>query len=137
MAKTSKKPDTKIHWFWNLTTKLWFFPVFYFFFALILLIYLGGPLGGILGVVLFMPLGLLHWFGLVDKTGYPLTSEVLIIILQVSIYVILAFSIATIHYFKKQGVIIKWLIILIIFLIIASFVGCAADLGPGGYPIGV
>ena len=30
MVKKSQKPNSKIHWFWNLTTKWWFFPLFAF-----------------------------------------------------------------------------------------------------------
>lgn len=128
-----KKSDEQLHWFWRLTTKWWFFIALYLFLVILLSFYISIKYNAsaFLGVILVMPLGIFYWFGLLDN---PSSANPIFIIL---VYVVMAFSSATIYYLKfKRGIILKWLIIILILLMVGSFGGCVAYLQNQGYLIG-
>lgn len=134
--KTLNKGDKKeLHKFWDLTSRRWFFMFFYLLLALILSVYANikyrAPAPAFLGFILLMPVGLIYLLGLFDNT------EVSSFIFVCIFYLLTVFSINYIHYLKaKKGIILKWLIITLILLMMASFAGCVAYLRANGYPIG-
>ena len=135
VKNVQKLDDSKLHWFWDLTTKKWFFLVLYFSLTLLLLIYANvkyrAPAPALLGFIVSMPIGLLYLFGLFNK------SELQSFIFVCVFYIFMVSSIIYLNYIKyKKGIILKWLIIILILLMILSFAGCVAYLGANGYPIG-
>ncbi len=134
--------DSQLHWFWNLTTKWWFFPLFYltlsFLFAVLWRIISKSPMSLyiILYTLYFLPNGfvmlippvnlLLQYalgglFGGIGDdfyVGFPLLALPLIIL-----------SILVIYYYKrKKNKILKWLIISLFLFLILSFLGCATNI---------
>ena len=136
MVKIKKKLDnSKLNWFWNITTRGLFFVIFYLLLSLILLIYAsakyGAPAPALLEFIVLMPVGLLYLLGLFNE------SEVQSFIFVCVFYIFMVSSIIYLNYVKyKKGIILKWLIITLILLMIGSFAGCIAYLGAKGYPIG-
>ena len=97
MVKNIKKPDdSKLHWFWDLTTKKWFFLVLYFSLILLLSIYANvkykAPAPTLLGFIILMPVGLLYLFGLFNE------SEVQSFYFVIFFYLFMVFSIRYIYY---------------------------------------
>ena len=117
MVKIKKKSDnSKLNWFWDITSRGLFFVIFYLLLSLILLIYVSAeyraPAPALLGYILFMPIGLLYLFGLFNNTDTWSFHFVYVF----DIFLIL--SVIAISYFRfKKNIILRWLIIALIILI--------------------
>lgn len=136
MNKILNKGDKKeLHKFWDITARGLFFVLFYLFLSLILFIYAstkyGAPLPSIFGFMLFMPIGLLYLLGLFNNTDTWAYHFIYVFdTLLISAAIIIS-------YFRfNRNIILKWLIIALILLVVASFAGCVAYLRDNGYPIG-
>ena len=132
----SKESDEQLHWFWELTTKWWFFPVFYIFLIFILMIlwaYLSTNSFSLLGEtfgpsLVMMPTGLGYYIQLpIDLfSKEPLSPELGFIFWPVAFIVDLwmIFLMFYIPYCKiKRNIIPKRLIISLYLVIILSLVG--------------
>ena len=111
----------QLHWFWRLTTKWWFFPLFYITLALILAVAVGNPLA-ILMIVIFMPLGLLVWPSIIlggSKGGSALGIMELIFVCLIMIipYLLIVYA----KY--RLNKVLKWLIIILMLMMALSFLG--------------
>jgi len=140
MAELKQKlDDSQLHWFWKLTTKWWFFPVFYIILAMvypIIVLNMEKFQGSsnfkdayleVLGtVIVFMPAGLSYYLTLIGL------DEDFFATIMVFIFPVFAIgSIILIQLYKlKKKKILKWLIILILLLMILSFFGCIAGAPP-------
>ena len=118
-------------WFWDITTRWYFFPVFYVMLALILTFSL--TLKGrvkfseffrLLGWLLaLMPLGISLVFPILSKKKFEYITSVLL-------YAFPLFSVAVIQYYKiKKKKIIKWLIMTLVLYLLLCFYGCAIQEG--------
>lgn len=121
-----KNNKTKLYWFWDYTTRYWFFPLFYLVLALLASI-IGVISGDILAVVLlyFMPIGLLAWPSLFTGTKnvhklFGGIGEDIVMPFFVIFVVGYALIIYQRYYLKKIN---KWLVILLILLILLAFLG--------------
>jgi len=124
--------DIQLHWFWKVTTKPYFLPLFYTILALLLGIIdglmrkEGITIEGVIYAFAFMPQGLgflVLWVGLID-----LIQEIPPI--YFIFHPLLLISIFVINYYKsKKNIILKWLIITWLLLIILSFAGCLTIAG--------
>lgn len=141
----SKKPlkqtsDKKIHWFWNLTTKWWFFPLFWFFLSVLFgvifaasdLFYYNLDVSWmifiIFGIFMNMPQGLAYLIllliNLIIKVGYDSPSLLIILLTHTIFYVYFAVSIFKIVKSKnKENKILKRRIIILFLLILLGFIG--------------
>lgn len=131
-----------MYWFWNLTTKWWFFPIFSlllsFFVEIILepsLLYY--PLINIqksLTITLhFMPIGLLnliHWpiDFLLSKLGVPFIFSYIMDIVEIVFYAYISITIFRIVETRRtENKILKRQIKLLFFIILLSFLGIILD----------
>lgn len=124
-----KSDDSQLHWFWRVTTKLYFFPLFYITLALLLSILDGlmrkeVSLGTFFYALAMMPQGLLLLVGIlhfVQDSPLPI---------YLVFHPLLLASIIVINYYKtRKKVVLKWLIITWLLLIILSFAGCLTIAG--------
>jgi len=139
--------DSQLHWFWKLTTKWWFFPVFYVvlaFLATIQLLSINGK--GTFSqfidasahifflILVFMPTGLQFYLSKFYYKYYlayyispvPSARQMELIMFTFDGFIII--SIIMIQYFKlKKNITLKWLIITLIVLLLLAFFGCVAD----------
>ncbi len=120
--------ESELHWFWNLTSKWWFFPVFYV--TITFLTYLNVydkndyELWVFLLFLLLLPAGLifyidtiLQFFNLSDIVYWELPMLSALIF-----HIFLIISIFFIFYFRsRKNKILKILIITLIILILLSF----------------
>ena len=126
---------TKLNWFWTITTKAWFFPVYYLLLAFLLYIVLlisgdpAPPLALFLFyIILSMPIGLIYityipFYGLNDKTYQD--GSTLFYFMFIGFYLFFALTISLVQNFKnKKNKILKWMIIILLILITLSFLGC-------------
>ena len=99
-------------WFWDITTRWYFFPVFYVLLALILS---KESDGGILYSLFLMPVGISYFIHLTPwNKNLPLFY-----------YVIPIFSVIAIQYYRiKKKKVIKWLIITLLLYLLLNFYGC-------------
>ena len=131
MQKTKKFYSNQyVHWFWNLTTKWWFFPIFYLFLVLLVTVIwkVKGTertfLSTLALLLIYMPSGLLVFL---DKLRV-LTGDSLTITAGFFPYFFHPVAIASlivIQYYKyKKNKILKWLVLTLLFLLVLAFVGC-------------
>ena len=139
MAKKSQQPDSKLHWFWNLTTKWWFFPAFWFLLAVLFgvvfdtndLFYYGLDISWMVFYIfgIFMRLGLgftyliLILINLIMKLGFDMLSFLIILLTQAVFYVYFAVSIFKIVKSRKKYMILKKHIIILFLLVLLGFIG--------------
>lgn len=129
MPENKPKSNENLHWFWKLTTKWWFFPVFYIALVFIFLAIKGKLIEGddtifnISMLLYLMPNGLFYFLGLDIGSGSFLPPRIRYF--PPLFHTLFIFSIIIIQYFKlKKNKILKWLIILLILLLLLSFFGC-------------
>ena len=128
-----KNKQEEANWFWELTTKWWFFPVFYvliiFILYLIVIItrtkvptlFWESFIVPFYGLFITMPFGLVYFVW-----GSKIMKYIVNYIFVFFFYLLFITSIITICYYKaKKNKILKWLIITWIILLVLSFVGCA------------
>src|SRR3989344_8691426 len=118
MAELKQKlDDSQLHWFWKLTTKWWFFPVFYVLFVVLLTIILWNQKGGhsdeafsfFLYALYFMPNGLLYLLSYLSKPLYTKTGALFFIFPGI-VFIISTALIILPNYYKKQKSLRKWII---------------------------
>ena len=124
MAELKQNPDDpQLHWFWKITTKWWFFPVFYVIIGSTFFIKNSPkniiPLHFLLFLIL-APSGILFYFNMFMTIQGLWLSYVVSFIS----YLFIIFSYFLIQYYNSKKKILKWLIIVLLFYIIISFVGC-------------
>ncbi|MEK6984597.1 MAG: hypothetical protein AABX33_08535 [Nanoarchaeota archaeon] len=125
-----KIENSELHWFWELTTKGWFFPVFYVSLVLFLSLvhaYIDKEwsLFVFLQFLYLMPSGLGVLLNLLNINFKEDTYFKVLYVWPLIFHLITLISIIAIVYFKqKKSIIIKWLIITLLLLMILSFVGC-------------
>ena len=131
--------DSQLHWFWRLTTKWWFFPLFYFILALILalLAFIQDPShiwGYIFLSIILMPQGLIGFLTvLLSSHGNVVNLQQELgfsnfVVLYFAIAVIIIISYSWIIYSKyRLNKVLKWLIIILMLIIILSFSGCILE----------
>ena len=127
-----------VHWCWKITTKWWFFPVFYLFLALLGAVIWklkGGEkefLNYFIVLLIFMPAGLALFLGpILEKVSLGMFQSGEVLISLPYFFHPLAFiSYIVILYYKyKKHRIIKWLVLALLILLVLSFIGCAVG-GP-------
>ena len=129
--------DTQLHWFWKLTTKWWFFPVFYlslnllvFLLAITMFSITSADFEYVLFYILMMPSGLSHLFLTFWKYLFQ-KSELEWYFFLINIIVTFVFfipffisSIIRIPYYRyKKNQILRKNIITLFLLISISFLG--------------
>ncbi|MBI2659428.1 hypothetical protein HYX05_05015 [Candidatus Woesearchaeota archaeon] len=132
MAELNQKSDdSQLHWFWRLTTKWWFFPVFYVFLVVLLVIIwkIKGENENFIplffGLVITMPDGLLFFVELVQGPSNDRYLQ-LAAFFPFIFHIFLITSVSIIVYFKyKEGRVLRWIILPLLILLISSFIGCA------------
>lgn len=144
-----KSDDSQLEWFWELTTKWWFFPVFYVFLTFLVTIIwkLKGHEDSFLGLfsalLLVLPSGIIFILQFIRTFGIlsPFNGTFDQFINAASMVAPLIFlpfmllSIIRIAYYKiKKGKILKWLIITLLLYLTLSFVGCSLA-GPQDFNI--
>lgn len=134
--QAQKSQDLKLHWFWNLTTKWWFFPLFaYLLSFLYLLIFDSGQLFYYditwslwltFGMFISIPSGIAYFIIAVIQliTGWNMffVGGIVIMLTSATFYVYFAVSIFKIVK-SKENKIFKKRIITLFLLIILSFIG--------------
>jgi len=123
-----KQNNDELHWFWRLTTKWWFLPAFYIFLALLVPLFVNeGTSADVWSAyfisIMIMPVGILWFF------SFLINEKILYDYIQIPFLIIShIFQISSIIliqlYKSKFNKVLKWLIILLLFLIILSFIGC-------------
>ena len=140
-----KESDEQLHWFWRITTKWWFFLVFYLLLALILgilnvlfppepsmseqvlnenfMIILSNILFASMFNIIALHIGIGIFF---DKLfGNSNAAYWIATILTYIFYPFIIISTIFIIYFRyKKDKILKWLIIALLLTLISSFSGC-------------
>lgn|SRR3989344_2289294 len=122
----------ELHWFWRITTKPYFFTIYYMILAFLIAVIMvltgtdsdsPGLLGSFLGAILFMFVGLSYLLPLpIMKTIFEHPDFPYFYSLVLPIISILGI---TLHHFKtKKKIILKWLVITLFLIITLSFVGC-------------
>lgn len=132
-----KSDDSQLHWFWKLTTKWWFFPLFYLFLAIFLVIIWkikGSDKNFIplfFGLIIMMPDGLLAILNLLRIIPKNVFFSSLGLFFPYIFNALSILSIIVIVYYKnKKNQILKWLLLTLLILLLLSFIGCAIG-GPG------
>lgn len=143
-----KESDEQLHWFWKLTTKWWFFPVFYVSLALVLTIIvlvvyanqskfsdIRNPFGLFALIIIFMPGGLVSMLNVFSNPNVLLNSNSMVAVpfpglMSDNLRIILTFIyhplaiLSVISIFKNRKKILKWLILTLLFTMLLSFSGC-------------
>lgn len=129
-----KSDDSQLHWFWRITTRWYFFPLFYFFLVFILTIILGivskNFISNFLLATFFMSDGLLYFVSIIFgiKEMYSGFADTFSTYFPIFFNVGMIISIIVIVYYKlKRNITLKWLIIALILLILISFSGCVIN----------
>lgn len=127
------KPDNnannqQLNWFWNLTTRWWFFIVFYILASFVLEIFNLSTgvfdrsefLGFFAANLIFlMPSGIISLLDIAFPVGIGIG-----VLLIFAYHALLLSSMIAIPYFKcKKGKTLKWLIVISIFIIVISLFG--------------
>lgn len=132
-------PD-KINWFWNLTTKWWFFPLFWFLLAFLYGVLFSADdlfyynldvpwiLFNIFGIFMNVPLGIsyliLMIINLIFEVGFDFLSLLIILLTQAIFYVYFIVSILKIIKAKNnENKILKKCIVILFLLILLGFIG--------------
>ncbi|MEK6983619.1 MAG: hypothetical protein AABX33_03525 [Nanoarchaeota archaeon] len=125
-----QKGDSQLNWFWKLTTKWWFFPVFYVFLTMLLslvdVIFHNKP--NWLTYIVFMPSGVMFIVQLIIKNKmfndqfFINTSLVWFAIFfhLINIFLIILIT----NTYNKRKIVVKWVIIILMLLMIIQFLGC-------------
>lgn len=123
-----KKGTYKLHWFWEIATKWYFFPVFYtvlgFLMYMLNQFYLDkyNKLNLFLLTLFFIPNGLFYFTFLLSGNKEVETTWLFFPYFYFSFVII---SIIIIQYWKlKKNLVLRWLIIILILIILLSFTGC-------------
>lgn len=128
-TQTSKIDDSQLHWFWRITTKWWFFPLFFYVTSLLLasiferffnygmsIWYLGAPF--------FLSQGILYFFQDVGVQYLGFAWILVHWLIQATFYVYFIVSIVKIVKSKnKENIILKKQIVILFLLILLSSIG--------------
>ncbi|MBI2652995.1 hypothetical protein HYX00_06015 [Candidatus Woesearchaeota archaeon] len=117
MPKTQKLEDSKLHWFWNITTQWYFFPILWFTLALLYSIIFFHYVSDVIGVALLLfPLAL----AAISEPTIIISSRNLIVPILYDLVLIVLIS--TIVYYKlKKNKILKFGVISAFFWILLPF----------------
>ena len=128
--------DSQLHWFWKLTTKWYFIPLFYtLIVTLQTMIYFVNKEGidvllhpvylvtNTIVFMLFVPAGLIHLIFTVQGIDYKVMQSISAVFLII-FWLLFSISISKIHIYKsKHSKVLKWLIITLIIVMLLSFIG--------------
>ena len=125
--------DSQLHWFWKLTTKWWFFPVFYislslvaFLISVILVLTIESTfdMDDALLILITMPAGVIILLENIPAVSLGWSVFVVMQIFIVLFYIYFICCFATILYYRyKKNTILKKNIVILLLVIILSFLG--------------
>ena len=137
-SNTKNIDDLQLHWFWKLTTKRYFFPVFYFsLLALQTIVYffnkegisvLLHPIyifGNMIIFMFFAPAGLLYLTFILQGKDYNLgVMQSITAVFLIIFWLLIPISISKIYIYKsRHNKVLKWFILTLIIVMLISFVG--------------
>ena len=137
-SNTNKTDGSELHWFWKLTTKWYFFPLFYVSLSLIFtiiyfttkesvrsLFFLSYIIPWALVFMLFMPAGLMYLiFNVLGKFYNIELTQGISAVYIIIFWLLVPISIFKIYTYKsKRNEVLKWLIITLIVVMLLSFIG--------------
>ena len=123
--------DSKLGWFWGITTKWYFFPLFYLFLSIV--IYISRSYYNDVDkykifyyTLFFMPNGLFYFTYILTGQKTPDVVGLFFPDFYFGFLLILIIIMQFIRWINNKNIILRWLIIIVILIILLSFAGCVA-----------